>query len=334
MAQCSVQNIFDDVRGLLQDTQVVGGEVFTNNYLLGIQGSGVAGSGSYLGKPYRTLFSKIAGASDQVRPVVYVVLPANTTILIPSTYGILDFKAPIMLEERPATSTVAVASTDTSTPINVTTVNPHNLGTNGTVAEGTLSGTTVAGPPATPCTAPWGHWFATVTGTSTFSLNGSGSDGIAGTGGVWVPDSTTPYTEVFKTDLDDALDGQPQSVLGNYTWRSGRLQFRGSTNATELRITYIASGYAPTNPNYVIPIDDCRDFLGVATAADAARSRGWMSMYQELRNVAYGDPSHPEEDSLIDLFYRAQILSSQQGPARRQLPFRSRRYKFGSYMLG
>jgi hypothetical protein len=53
-----------------------------------------------------------------------------------------------------------------------------------------------------------------------------------------------------------------------------------------------------------------------------------------LRNKAYGDPSHSEELSLIDLFYMAQVMADQRGPQRRQGPFRSRRSKFGTYVIG
>src|ERR1700747_1999356 len=121
MATASVQNIFDDVRAYLGDTQVVGGEVMTNSFLLGTAASGTAGSGSLFGEPYRTMFSKLTGASKRVQPNVYVVLPANTTVLIPSTYNIVDFSEPEMIEERPAPNSIAIASTDTGTPITVTT---------------------------------------------------------------------------------------------------------------------------------------------------------------------------------------------------------------------
>jgi hypothetical protein len=326
MANCSVQNILDDVRALLSDTQVVGGEVFTNNYLLGVTGSGTAGSGSLFGEPYRTMFSKITGGSKRVQPNWLITVPANTTVVIPATYGILDFSEPEMLEERAAGSEIAIASTDTSTPINVTCSSPHGRGPNGSQVEGAISG--VVG-----SYAPWGNWFATVTGATTFSLNGSGSDGVAGTGGAFWPSSQVPFTEVYPTDLVGALDGAPGACLGTYLWSNNRLQFRGATQAVQLRITYYASGSAPTNPSYVIPIDNCRDFLACATASAAARAKGWMQMSESLRNKAYGDPSHPEELALIDLFYMSQVLADQRGPQRRQLPFRNRRYRYGSYLL-
>lgn len=318
MGLVTVQQILDDARSNLSDNLLVPtGESFPNNVLLPL-----------LHEPYRSMFARLMGPSKQVQKDIYVVLPANTSVMIPSTYSITDFNAPVMVEERTAPDPVAITSTDTGTPITVTTTNPHNLGPNGTVAQGTVGA-------VANTFAPWGNWFVTVTGTNTFTLNGSGSDGVAGTGGSFYVENQMAWTEVYPLDLPAAgLDGQPGQVLGNYIWQNNQLLFRGATIPIQLRITYRASGTPPTNPNYTIPIDNCADFLIAALTANAARSKGWMSMYETWRNQAYGDPSHPEEQSLLDLFFNGQVLSAQNGPPRRQMPFRDRRYRFGTYMLG
>ncbi len=317
MASCTLNDIFNDVRGFLSDTQVAGGEVFTNSYLP-----------VHFAEPYRSMFKRLMGGSKRVQRVVYVVLPAYTTVLIPSTQAITDFYEPELIEERPAPSPIAIASTDTSTPINVTTSAPHGLGANGSQVLGQLSG--VSG-----TFAPWGNWYALVTGATTFSLNGSASDGVAGTGGAFYVENNQEFVETTLIDQTAAgLDGAPQSTLGSVIWAQERLTFRGATQAIQLRITYNASGTPPTNPNYVITIDDCRDFLAVATAANAARSKGWMTMYGTFRDQAYGDPSHPDEVSLLDLFFNTQVLQAQQDSPRRLQPFRDKRSRFGSYVLG
>ena len=71
----------------------------------------------------------------------------------------------------------------------------------------------------------------------------------------------------------------------------------------------------------------------VNAAVTAARSQGWLNQANEFRNKAYGDPSHPEELALIDIFFMGQVLVDQRIP-RRQLPFRDKRYKFGGFLLG
>lgn len=320
MGLVSVQSIFDGVRSNLSDTQVVGGEVFTNAYLLG-----PSNNGGLFGEPYRSMYGRLMGASKRAQRTIWVVLPANTSVLIPSTYSITDFAEPEMLEERPAASKIAIASTSTTTPIEVTTVAPHGLSSN---AEGTISG-------VASTFAPWGNWFITKTGANTFTLNGSGSDGVAGTDGFFYPENQLPYAEVFPADLYAAgLDGGPNQVLGVYLYEDGHLKFRGASIDVELRITYYLSGTPPSNPNYIIPIDNCQDFLTCATTANAARSKGWTTMYESFRNQAYGDPTHPDEPSLLDLFFNIQVLASQRGPQRRQLPFRDKRSRYGTYVLG
>src|SRR6185436_14205879 len=303
------------------------GELFTNNFLLtGATSGGTPGSGSLFGEPYRTMYSKITGASKRVQNSVYITLPANTTVVIPVTYGIVDFSEPEQIEERQAPTAVAITSTSAATPIVVTTSAPHGYSI-GSMVEGAVSG--VLG-----TAAPWGNWFATVTGATTFTLNGSASDGIAGTGGAFYPSGNFSFTEVFPVDLMAALDGAPGPTLGNYLWANGRLTFRGATGNVQLRMTYYASGTAPISPNYTIWIDNCRDFLSTATAANAAQAKQWFPMAERLRNKAYGDPMHPQEDSLIDLFYRSQVMADQRGPTRRQGAFRDKRARWGAYLLG
>lgn len=314
MATCSVQDIYDDVRGILSDNvNVPTGELFQNSYFLSNKNA--------FGEPYRSMFSKLTGASKRVQRVVYLVLPANFNVIIPSTYGILDFSEPEMVEERAATNSIAIAGTSSTTPI-IVNAPGHGLGPTGNIGQGAVSG--VLG-----TTAPWGNWFVTVVDVDNVALNGSATDGTAGTGGFFYPASTQEFSEVQPIDLSvQGLDGQSDSVLGVYLWINEMLQFRGATSAIELRITYYASGTAPTNPNYILSIDNCRDFLATATAANCARAKQWFSMAETLRAKAYGDPAHPEETSLLDLFFQAQVLASQRGPIRRQRPFRDRRQRY------
>ena len=317
MATCTLNDVLNDARGYLHDTEIAGGEVWTNTALL-----------VHFSEPYRTLFGRLMGASKQVQRVVYITLPANTSILIPSVAGIVDMNAPEMVEERLAPSSIAIATTSTTTPISATTAAPHGLGANGTVIQGSISG--VLG-----TSAPWGVWFVTVTGTSTFTLNGSSSDGVGGTGGALYRTSTNQFTEVSSLDLTAAgLDGPPQENLGCYLWLDGAFQFRGATQDVQLRITYYASGTPPTTSGYVINIDNARDFLGAATAANAAQANGWNSISDRLNAKAYGNPSDPTNPGLLDVFMIGQVLALQRGPSRRQQAFRDKRSRFGNYVLG
>ena len=320
MSTVTVGQIYADVRGLLNDVQIPGGEVFTNSYFIN--------NPNAFGEPYRSLYARMIGGSKRVQRVVYVVLPAQTTVLIPETYGIVDFSEPELIEERPAAGPpITVVSTSATTPI-VVNAPAHGLGTTGNVAPGQICN--VLG-----TSAPWGNWYVTVIDADNFSLNGSMTDGIGGTGGFFFSQTQQPWSDVFPIDMAfEGLDGQPSQVLGNYLWINEQLQFRGASSAIQLRITYYASGTAPTNPNYVINIDNCEDFLAVATASNAAQAKGWYSMADKLRAQAYlGDPA-TSTPALIDLFFNSQVMASQRGPQRRQLPFRDRRSRFGSFIYG
>lgn len=311
--------IQQEVRGILNDTQVTGGEVFTAQYFVN--------NPNAFGKPYRSMWSRMIGGSKKVQKVAYVVLPGQTTLLVPDTFGIEDFNEPEMIEERPAVTPISITSTDTSTPI-IAFSPSHGLGPPGNIAPGQISN-------VFNTMAPWGNWFIRVIDNDHFSLNGSQSDGIAGTGGSFYSQSSQPFSTVYPIDLTfEGLDGQPSQVLGNYLWIDNALQFRGASSPIQLRLTYYSSGQPPTNPNAVIAVDDCVDFLAVATAAECANSQNWTSKYELLRNQAYGDPSHPEEPSLLDLFYSKQVLALQRGPQRRQLAFREKRSRWGTYLLG
>lgn len=311
MATCTLQQIKETARAYLSDTQIPGGEVFTDSYLQ-----------LQFEEPYRRAFRNLQGLSKRVQKVAYVNLPASTTQLVPSAYGIVDFAEPESIEERPAQTPIAIATTSNATPIVVTTVAPHGLGSIGDMVEGTIGG-------VTGTAAPWGQWFCTITGPSTFTLNGSVRNGVAGVGGSWTTWSQIQFRELQPLDYEaQGLDGIPQQYLGAYIWRDNRLHFRGCTGTQQLRIMYWASGSAPQLGNQDIGIDDIRDFLGCATAANAARSKGWTEMANELRETAYGASGGDDPNSfggLLGEWIKIQVTTMQRGPQRRAQAFRSHR---------
>ena len=319
MATCTLLDVFNDVRGLLHDTQVSGGETFTNT-MLQVQ----------FNEPYRTMFGCLMGASKRVQRTAYVMLPANTTVLIPANAGITDFGEPEMIEERPAVTSKTISTTSNASPIVVTFSAPHGFGANGTQVAGMVTG--VSG-----TSAPWGSWGGTVTSTTAISLNGSMTDGSSGTGGRFYAASTVQWSEVQPGDLPWINDGQQQQYLVTYIWQNEQLQFRGSVQDTMLRITYYASGNPPTNTATNINIDNCRDLLAFATAYNAAQSVGWNDQADRFGIKAYTRTAGPQgevDGGLLGVFRNVQVMSMQRGPARRRLPFRNKRSRFGGYLLG
>lgn len=316
MANVTLQTVYDQARGAyLNDTQVPGGETFTNTVLQ-----------PYLGEAYRRAYRAMAGTSKRVQRFVYVNLPATTTVLIPASYGMNDFAEPEIIEERPAIATAAITSTDTSTPIKVTFTAPHGLGPAATQGYGIVSG--VSG-----TMSPWGQWGYTVIDASTISLNGSVSDGNAGTGGTFTAPSQQRFTEVIPADLaGQCIDGQQQQTLGCYLWENEEIIFRGAVNAVQLRITYWASGSPPTNPNQLLGIDDIEDFLACATAYAAAEAKGWP-IAANFKARAFGPSSDDPEaiGGLLLEWLNLQVKTQQRGPQRRRGSYRIPRGRFGNY---
>lgn len=317
MAVCTLANVQDAARGVLNDTQVSSGEIFTNQKLQ-----------PFFARAYRDMFRVLMGAGTRVTHIVYVVLPANTTVLIPraAPYYITDMAEPELVEQRPATNGIVLTDSSAATPIVVTTAFPHGLGSAGAVVAGQISG--VVG-----TMDPWGNWFVTIRDANSFQLNGS-MGGTAGTLGKFYPQSTQQFYEVPPIDLpNQGLDGVTQSVNDCYLWANSQMLFRGANQDTELRITYYASGDPPTNTSTTIGIDDCLDFLSVATASFAAHSNGWYQMSESLREQAYGRPEEDGRGGLLGKFLNIQVLALQRGPIRRGGPFRDKRSKFGNWIF-
>jgi hypothetical protein len=316
MATCTLQQIYDAARAYLSDTQVPGGEVFPNTVLQ-----------PHFAEPYRRGYRCMQGITKRVQNTVYVNLPASTTVLIPSTYGITDFAEPESIEERPAQDAITITSTSNATPINCLAT-AHGLGSAGTMVEGVVSG-------VTGTFAPWGKWFATIVDANHFTLNGSSTGGVVGAGGTFTPWSQLQFQEVAPLDQDQqGMDGVPQQYLGVYRWYNNRLNFVGCTGVQQLRIMYWASGAPPTLANTIIGIDDMLDFLACATAANAARSKGWYDIADQLKVTAYGaDQEANAEGGLLGEFVKIQVSTMQRGPQRRRMPFRGHRSRFGGSPL-
>jgi len=312
MATQTWQNILDAARAYLNDAA---GEIFTNTFL---QQSAA--------EPYRKIFNIMGGVdSKRVQRATYLNFPASTTILIPANYGITDLSEPSKVEERPASASVAITGTSATTPI-VVTAPGHGFGTPGSMVEITVNN--VSG-----TYAPWGKWFCDVIDGNSFSLNGSMTDGSVGTGGTCSTWSTQSWSEVLPQDLDlQGLDGPPTQYLGVYIWREERFEFPGSTGPQQLRSTYWASGTAPVNSNTLVNIDNALDVVACATAANAARSLGFMDMATRLEVKAFG-PTPGELGGLLLEFIALQVRMQQRGPQRRRLPFRDRRSRWG-WLIG
>lgn len=187
----------------------------------------------------------------------FYTLPANTGQLSPAQAGISDFSELVLLEERQVGNSIAITTCNTSSPITATTATPHGLSDGTEVIITGVGGQTGAN----------GRWLITVTGASTFTLNGSTSVAAYTSGGT-VTTSPYGYTPVIEIDVLPVLT-LPQ-VLGYYVWQNNIWNFVGCSMARQLRITYQGSGAAPASGT--VGIDDSLNTLAYRTAAIAGGS--------------------------------------------------------------
>lgn len=309
----TLEQVYIQARALLRDTQVVGGEDYQDAVLA-----------PYFQEAYRMVFNALAGSGiKRVQRIIYVNFPLNTTVLVPAAFNVFDIFEPIMVEERMAGGSVAITGTSNTIPIVVEAAG-HGLSTGTEIIVSDVPGTT----------APWGVWFATVIDSSHFSLNGSYGDGTVGTsGGYFTIPNNLKFTTVLPIDLaQQGLDGDITSSLQVYLWQNQQFMFRGCTESQQLRITYWASGVAPTNTATIIGIDNSIDILATATAYGAAQASGWTELADKLYARVYGLPVQPGT-GLMSEWVAEQVKMLQRGPQRRQLPFRAKRSRFGSYIV-
>jgi hypothetical protein len=306
MATATLQNVYDAARSWLSDNGLVSaGEIFTNAVLQ-----------PHFATAYRKMYDSLGCiGSPRIRREFYHILPAETSIFIPSSVGIQDLAEPEFLDERKSVAAVAIAATGITSPIQVTTAAPHGYASNATeviVAE--VAGTQ----------APWGRWFVTVVDPLNFTLNGSVSDGVAGTGGV-ASTSNDKFTPC--NPLDSLTDRDISDSLCDYAWEEGYFKFRGCSQPVQIRVTYVASGVAPTITTQSIGLDNCLNFLAAYTAAIAAGSKGWTTMAAGLERRALGSSEKVGSGGYLRDFMNIQVKTMQRTQRRRR-PFRKKRTQF------
>lgn len=298
MADCTVNDVFTDVRTFLGDTAAT---VYTDERLL--PGLGVA-------------IREIYDCLDRWRlpyaeRTAYVVLPANTNQLTPAQAGIVDMGEPIALAERGSVTQTAITGLTNATPIVITAV-AHGLGSGAFVQIGEVP---------EPISVN-GEWNATVVDADHFSLNGSTASGAYTSGG-YVMSSSVDFAK-----MDPADDLPPAQVASDrlrwWRWKQDRFWFNPANNARQIRIVYTASGPA-TPASGSIGIDNCRSFLAWRTASVAAMTRAEASVVQDMKFEAFG-PSLQADGTggALRSLLLPMLLEKQKRP-KRSGPFRPRR---------
>lgn len=297
MADCTVSDIYGDVRALLGDTLT---EIFDDSTLA-----------VPFGQAYRELHDcLINNGLPPARREAYPVLPAYTGVLVPAAFNITDLDEPIEVWERGNILSVAISTLTNATPIVVTTASAHGVSAN---TEVTLYGV------STP-TVVNDNWWVSVPANNQLALNGSVASGAYGAGGyvAWSSDRW-----VICNPTDSITQVQPGNRLQYVQWERGRFNFRPATEQRQLKIVYWASGAAPASGN--IGIDNARSFLALATAYRAALMRDMGDRSQQLKLEAYGPELIPNvSGGALRSLVNPMVKEMQKRPVRPQT-FRPRR---------
>jgi hypothetical protein len=306
MAIPTASNVMDLARSHLGDEAVAGGEIFTNTILL-----------PFVNSATRELFRVMQNIQlPRVKVQVYFNLPANTSILYPSTANIADMGEPEWVEERDISGTYAVSGCTLSSGVPTLTTATHPLVTGQRVVTYGIGGITGAA----------GTWAITSSGVTSATLNGAVASGTYTSGGT-MSYSTDAFASLEWADSISEAEDSGGTSLDRVAWIGDAFRFPSASTARQLRITYWSSAASLTSPSDSIGVDDSLDFLATRAAALAAASRGAESIAQRLNAQALG-PKVTEADAsggLLRQLLSAAVLREQAEPGNRRQPFRRRR---------
>ena len=281
----------------LGDTEVSGGSLWTDTYLLSSGGLGPLAA-AYEAMVHAMLLSN----HRKLNRFAYFNVPINTAFINPASVGLLNFGAPLQVYERSVNNNL-----DAVTVLNTMVATPHGVVLN--AADNKLSvgnATLTFKSPHNLVNGQWlitynfggvsddfnGCWCITVVDTVTITLNGCTATGAwNGASGV-LTDSTNqwPTTPMPMYDLIRRDEASPNSSsLDSVAWESGVLNFRPCTIPRQVRISYKVSTTAPTSASASTGVDGCLNFLSAYTAALCHKSKGMAPAMTSAFMLACGN---------------------------------------------
>lgn len=310
MAEPTLTEVYNQTRSLIGDTEVSGGQIYTDAILL----PHAQGATRQLWRSLRNL------ATPRVQRTFYYCLPANTALLSPSTAGITDFASPATnVCARQSVTQVAVSTASQGAAgLSVTTGSAHGLTTGDTVVLEQLGGLRNAN---VLCTV-------TVSSPTVFIANGLVTTGTYTTGG-YVVTSANQFSPLAWAKVIPSATTQNTPWISVAVWSDNRFQFMPANGVIQLMVTYWSSAQVPSSGSDVIGLDDCMDFLAAYAGATACEGQGATEMSANLMDKAVGQEFRRgvvggELLALINTLVRSmQLLSPyQRGPRpfRQQMP--------------
>lgn len=263
----------DLARKLLGDTEVSGGQVFTNTYLEdAVQAA------------YAELFRILTSFENPaIQGKMFANLPANQNFLDPADVGVTNFGEPIEVRERGSATTSNIAGVTPATGggcrINI---NSHPFDTGDVVV--------VIGPVGGISDDIMDEWSITKVDANNFDLNGCTSTGTYTSGGK-VSKSTEDWSRPIRP-VDDLISFGQDTVsrIDVYSWYRDKFRFIPTDTERQIRVKYTPSGKAPTGDSDSLFFDDSKEFLAYAAAAVAASWNGATELADRLEHRAFGPP--------------------------------------------
>jgi hypothetical protein len=255
MAYPTLTEVYDQTRAECGDTEVPGGQIYTNSLLL-----------PHVQSATRTLWRGLRNlATPRVQRTFYYTLPANTSVFRPSTALITDFSEPTgPVAQRSGLTSVAVsAATQGATSLAVTCSSAHGLATGDTVVLEQLVGLKGAN---VLCTV-------TVTSSTQFTANGVVTTGTYVSGG-FVVTSTNEFSGLEYRQSIPTSTTRNSRGLSVAVYQDNYFQFLPSNDDQQIRITYWSSAQVPTTGSDEIAFNDCIDFIAKYAGSMACKAQG------------------------------------------------------------
>jgi len=270
MAQPTLTEVYSHTRSKCGDTEVSGGQIYTDTLLL-----------PHIQEATRALWRGLRNlAVPRVKRTFYYTLAANTSFLPLSPETITaDFSQPAdMVAQRGGLTSVAISNVvQSGNNLVVTTSSNHNLSTGDIVVLEQIGGI---------------RWVNVLTPVVVDSSTQITVNGLIGSGtytvGGYVVTSNNEFDEVPWADYLPSATTQSTPWIAACVYANRSFQFAPSSENRQLRIQYWSSSTVPAIGADVIAFDDCIDFISMYAGAEACESQGAASRAAKLRTQAVG----------------------------------------------
>lgn len=269
MAFPTLTEVYDQTRAECGDTEVAGGQIYTNSLLL-----------PHIQSATRTLWRGLRNlAAPRVQRTFFYTLPANTNTFHPSTALITDFSEPSgpVAQRGSLTSVAVAAATQSGSNLDITCTGAHSLTTGDTVVLEQLGGLKGA------------NILCTVTVTSSTQLlaNGVVTTGTYTSGGKVVTSSNEFNGLEWRQSIPTAVTRSSRG-LSVAVYQDNYFQFLPSSDDQQIRITYWSSAQVPTSGTDQIAFNDCIDFLAKYAGSMACKAQGANDRAATLKEESVG----------------------------------------------